>query len=294
MKIILVCSGNTCRSPMAEAIFKRKFHDKAEIISRGLYVPENIHASFNSEKAMDEMGLDIKSHISRQLTVPEAEGADLILTMTKTHKDMILSVCPGMKDKVFTLCEYAGLEGDVPDPYGSDIEEYRRCARKIESAAEAIYQKGTVPFWQVRGGDRAFIRRAVLGDTERIFEILKSTSSPWSESAIKGSIENGICLVFDNGEIKGVLLLSLAADECEVLNFAVDEKYRRRGIGEKLLFEGLRLCKERGAKTAYLDVRRSNSGAVALYEKVGFEKIGERAKYYSAPEEDALLYNKKL
>ena len=138
MQIILVCSGNTCRSPMAEAIFKRKFNGKAEIISRGLYVPEHIHASFNSEKAMSEMGLDIKNHISKQLTIPEAEGADLILTMTKTHKATILSVCPDLKEKVFTLCEYAGIDGNVPDPYGGDIEEYRRCAKKIERAAEAI------------------------------------------------------------------------------------------------------------------------------------------------------------
>lgn len=138
------------------------------------------------------------------------------------------------------------------------------------------------------------IRRAGFGDTEKIFEILKKTSSPWSESAIKGSVENGICLVFDDGVIKGVLFLSLVADECEVLNFAVDETCRRQGIGEKLLSEGLKICRDMGAETAYLDVRESNFKAIALYEKLGFEGIGKRAKYYSAPVEDALLFNKEL
>ena len=138
------------------------------------------------------------------------------------------------------------------------------------------------------------IRRAKITDKDRIFDILLKTDSPWSADGISGSIANGICLLFDDGEIKGVLLLSLAADECEILNFAVDEKFRRQGIGEKLLSEGLEICRDMGAETAYLDVRKSNSGAIALYKKAGFEKTGERAKYYSAPEEDALLFEKKL
>ena len=138
------------------------------------------------------------------------------------------------------------------------------------------------------------IRRAKITDIDKIFDILLKTDSPWSKEGIGGSIENGICLLFDDGEIKGVLFLSLAADECEILNFAVDEKSRRLGIGGKLLFEGLKTCRDMGAETAYLDVRESNFKAIALYEKSGFVRIGKRAKYYSAPVEDALLYNKKL
>ena len=138
------------------------------------------------------------------------------------------------------------------------------------------------------------IRRAASDDTERILEILRETDSPWSLGGIKESIESGICLVFDDGSVKGTLFLQIAADECEILNFAVGCKFRRQGIGKKLLYEGLALCVEMGAATAYLDVRQSNTAAIALYEKMGFEKTGKRAKYYSAPCEDALLYRKKL
>ena len=138
------------------------------------------------------------------------------------------------------------------------------------------------------------IRRAVSDDTGKIFEILKATNTPWSAESIKGSIENGLCLVFDKGDIKGVIFFMLAADECEILNFAVDYRFRRQGIGKKLLSEGLALCTETGALFAYLDVRQSNAGAIAFYEKMGFEKTGKRTKYYSAPCEDALLYRKKL
>ena len=130
MQIIFVCTGNTCRSPMAEGILKSLQNDY-EVLSRGLYVPEEIGASFFSIKAMEEMDIDISKHKSKQLTVGEAEDCDLIITMTKSHKDIIVSAYPKFSDKTFTLSEYAGEEGDIRDPYGMDENAYRECAKQI-------------------------------------------------------------------------------------------------------------------------------------------------------------------
>ena len=138
MRIIIVCTGNTCRSPMAEAIYREKFGDKAEFISRGLYVEEERSASYNAEEVMKKMGLDISAHKSKELTEKEALEADLILTATAAHRDNILAVLPELQGKVFTLCEYANLPfEDIPDPFGGDIEDYTRCAETIKKAAEA-------------------------------------------------------------------------------------------------------------------------------------------------------------
>ncbi len=130
MQVVFVCTGNTCRSPMAEGILKN-YKEDISVLSRGLYVPEEINASFNSIKAMEEMDIDISSHRSKQLTTREAEESDLVITMTQGHKNTILSAYPKFADKTFTLAEYAGDSGDVSDPYGMDFDAYRRCAKRI-------------------------------------------------------------------------------------------------------------------------------------------------------------------
>ena len=130
MRIVFVCTGNTCRSPMAEGILKKERED-LEVISRGLYVPEEMCASFNSIKVMEDMDIDISNHRSKQLTVGDGEDCDLIITMTASHKNTILSACPDFSGKTFTLAEFAGDDGDVSDPYGGDFSEYKKCADKI-------------------------------------------------------------------------------------------------------------------------------------------------------------------
>ncbi len=137
MQIIAVCTGNTCRSPMAEAMLREKFGHIAQVCSRGI-MTTGAGASEESIEIMREMGYDISNHLSRRLSPEDIKSADLILTMTRNQKRMILVAAPELKDKVFTLCEYAGMKGDIDDPYGLGIEEYRKCAEKIKKAVEAI------------------------------------------------------------------------------------------------------------------------------------------------------------
>ncbi len=135
MKVLFVCTGNTCRSPMAEGIYNSISHGA---FSRGLYA-EGGSASINAIKAMEKLGIDISHHNSTQLTKEDLENADLVLTMTKGHKGAILSVFPG-EDKVFTIGEYAGGY-DVIDPYGGSEEVYEACAEELYSYIERIVEK---------------------------------------------------------------------------------------------------------------------------------------------------------
>ncbi len=137
MKVLFVCTGNTCRSPMAEGAFNSL---KKGAISRGLMANEGEAASLNAIEAMKELGMDISGHKSHMLTIEDINEADLILTMTKRHKEAILWAVEDAKDKVFTLGEYAGGE-DVSDPYGGDLEEYLACAKRIYEYVGKIVEK---------------------------------------------------------------------------------------------------------------------------------------------------------
>ncbi|MBQ8002752.1 MAG: low molecular weight protein arginine phosphatase [Clostridia bacterium] len=136
MKVLFVCTGNTCRSPMAEGIFNSI---SKGAISRGISA-EGGNASEKAIVTMEKMGIDISKHVSTQLSVEDINQSDLVLTMTKGHKNIILSVLPMCKDKVFTLGEYAG-GSDVADPYGGSEAEYDKCARQLYEYIEKIVEK---------------------------------------------------------------------------------------------------------------------------------------------------------
>lgn len=142
MKVLFVCTGNTCRSPMAEGIMKDLSRAKdlgIEASSAGILTMDGLEPSENSVLAMEDIGLDISGHRARQLTQEILDESDLVLTMSRSHMDNILMHFQIDRSKLHTVISYAyGREGNIVDPYGMDYGMYRKTRDEIKGALEKI------------------------------------------------------------------------------------------------------------------------------------------------------------
>lgn len=131
------------------------------------------------------------------------------------------------------------------------------------------------------------------GHLSRVMEIEKqSNTSAWSERSFRHEIEHrdGIFLVaLVEGQVAGYAAAWLVIDEAHITTLAVAPEQRRNGIGMALTRELLKRAAQAGMTCATLEVRAGNSGALALYERLGFEAAGVRKRYYPDNREDAVV-----
>lgn len=121
-------------------------------------------------------------------------------------------------------------------------------------------------------------------------------SQPWSENALSEELknENSHFLAAVSDGVLGYIGVQEICGEAYITNVAVFSEYRKEGIGRKLLNEACSGAKERGCEFITLEVRESNSAAIALYESEGFEKAGVRKNFYSSPTENGIIYTKNF
>lgn len=137
-KVLFVCTGNTCRSPMAEALFRSELEDRGltpaqvAVSSAGLMAAEGASPSQEAVEVMKEIGIDISAHRSRQLTPKMVEEADRIYVMTRTHEDVLNDTFPLIYKKIKVL------GGGISDPFGLPVKIYRECRNQIGGAVRPI------------------------------------------------------------------------------------------------------------------------------------------------------------
>ena len=145
MQVLFVCTGNTCRSPMAASLFNHLCHecglDDIEIASAGLAASNGTPISHNARLTLDGAGVTVHNQTSQALTTRLVAEADLIATMTHSHCQAIQTRHPDAVAKVKPLLAYARTQSDVTDPFGGDLEEYQDCLKSMTPGLKALLEK---------------------------------------------------------------------------------------------------------------------------------------------------------
>ena len=152
MKIMFICTGNICRSAMAQWLLKQKLDDKeiknVEVYSCGVYAQDGDIPTWEAKRVMmDEYSIDMSKHRATNIVNSNIKEMDLILCATSRHKRDVLRIYPELEGKVFTMKEYVGYDReyhdkiDIKDPWGYDIETYRSCIAEIDEWLELLIKK---------------------------------------------------------------------------------------------------------------------------------------------------------
>jgi len=146
-RILFVCTGNACRSPMAKVLFEDMVSKdqslrsaEVEVDSAGTDAVLDA-ATPEAIKVMSEYGLNLNSHQPKTVHSGLADWADLVLVMESWQKGEVARQIPAAAEKTYMLSEFVGERSDIPDPYHRGLEAYRKCAASLQSLLNKLAER---------------------------------------------------------------------------------------------------------------------------------------------------------
>lgn len=145
--IMFVCTGNICRSAMAEFLFKKKISERGllgnvKICSAGTYAYDGDVPTYEGLSVMKSFyGIDMSNHKATPIRNADVQEMDLILCMTYSHKSTLDMMYPEIKNRIFLLKEYVNAGHEIDDPYGYGMDIYKSCAKEIDECLDLLLEK---------------------------------------------------------------------------------------------------------------------------------------------------------
>ena len=286
--VLFVCTGNTCRSPLAAGIYAAQ-NPEDRVLSAGLFTEDGLPASAHMLAIAPEYGAGLAPHRSRQLTADLLNQADFIVCLSASHAMRLASYVPEEKIRI--------LGGGISDPYGGDLEDYRTCAAQIAAALPAL-ERELHALVRTQRSDGAPAQPVQIVPMEESHIPLAAAlerecfACPWSEQSLREGMRGEhahYLAALEQGTLIGYLGISQVADQADIANIAVLPAHRRQGAAHALLARAETGAILRGCEEIRLECREGNAAALALYRSRGYREVGRRRRYYHDPEEDAVL-----
>ena len=275
-RILLICTGNTCRSPMAVFLFREHLADRGaagseefEFISAGLSAQPGFPLNERARAALKSEGIEPDEHESRQLRADMVEKADLILSMTSEQAGELERRFPRAAERIYTLAGFAGLEEEIPDPFGGSQRIYDRTLSRLDAIIEKAVESLEIYFVEMKRAtaDGSDNMKIALGSDHAGYS-LKEELKGWLEEEGYETVDMGTDSEesVDYPDFAGSVARAVSDDRADLGLLVCGT-----GLGMSMTankFSGIRAARCQDAYSARMARRHNDANILTLGERV--------------------------